>query len=379
LTKPSNPIASIAASAGTRLRDLSNRIVREHPAYISPKQARTLQRGLRLTAKLIQSPRAFVADSRLGRRDTTARPEDVYVPLSPAESFAENGFAVFHGLIGQEECARLATELRERHLTPEKREYTSIDAVTRSPLVREMLFDPRIIEAVKGTIQTQPKFLQISDLQIDHDHTVWHRDGAFRDPGGFDFEDRSAPYRAVKIIVYLESEGAGLAMMPGSQFGARDRHDAESVSLNAMPMSLLLPQGLPANRRLTARERAGAVVWCAGAGDALVFDERIFHRGRRVEGNALTAQKRGRKLTVSFAFGADDVHSSRLHSYFGYARPDVRFTTMSEEFLARLEAAGIALAAGYGNHFKSAPEELRTTWQRPGTDIEALVAKLNKT
>ncbi|MEZ4329771.1 MAG: phytanoyl-CoA dioxygenase family protein [Polyangiales bacterium] len=350
----------------------------ERPAYLSPTQARVLERGLRLTAKLLQSPGDFVADARAKRRVTKARPSNTFTELSPHEALAENGFAVFHGLLSQDECQRLATELRERHLTPEMREYTSIDAVNRSASVRELLFEPRIAAAVELAIQAKPKFLQISDIQIDHDHTVWHRDGAFRDPGGLDFVDRSAPYRAVKIILYLESEGAGLAMMPGSHVAARQQHDIESASLNQVPMSMLIRPGVLANRRLTNHEKAGAVVWCASVGDALVFDERMFHRGRRIEGESLTTQQRGRKLTVAFAFGSDDVHSSRLHSYFRYARPDLRFAPMSRELVSRLETAGMALSRGYDNHFKNAPEELRSSWQRRGTDVDALVASVSK-
>lgn len=328
----------------------------------------TLATTLRKTAKLAEDPEQFFFDF-FARRIASRTP---FGPQWQSEALRENGFYVIRNLLSREECAGLAGPLRAQH--PLKNgSYTSIDAVNRNELIAELLFDRRILAAVAAGLETQPKFLQCSDLQIDHDHTRWHRDSAYRDPGGLDWDEAGAPYKTVKIIVYLETDSAGLAIVPGSHKAPSETHEAITSRFQKdLRVTIVGPESNP-NRPYNPMEREHAVVFCAGVGDAIVFDERLLHRGRRVDEGRVTDKATGRKLTVSYVFGADNVHSERFHSYYRYARPDLVFKDMPPALMSRLAKAGIALNNGYRNYYEMQAEELRGVWLRKPEALDALI------
>ena len=95
-------------------------------------------------------------------------------------------------------------------------------------------------------------------------------------------------------------------------------------------------------------------------GDALVFDERILHAGRR-----LTADRSqigddfvGSKTTLAYVFGAENRHSWRFYSFFRFRRPELRYTDLAPTTLARVRELNL-LPGFYGrNLFEEHPEEL---------------------
>lgn len=357
-TSPSFPVTAAA------LRRAAGRLTR------TPNIAKSVRKA----AKLAADPDRFFLDffaRRIAERATFRGAQ------WQQESLRENGFYVVRGLFERDECARIAAILRAQCPT-NGGSFTSIDASNRHEVVRDLLFDQRVVHAVEAGLGTAPKFLQASDLQIDHDHTRWHRDSAYRDPSGLDWDEATTPYRVVKIIVYLESDTAGLAVQPGSHASATDTHEAITARLQGDPASVIIGPRDEANRRYSASEREHAVVLCAGVGDAIVFDERLLHRGRRVDEGRITNEKSGRKLTVSWVLGADNVHSERFYSYFRYARPDLVFKEMAPALRTRLTAAGLSLRNGYGNHYEANPDTLRGVWLRRPGDIDDLVERFRR-
>ncbi len=65
------------------------------------------------------------------------------------------------------------------------------------------------------------------------------------------------------------------------------------------------------------------------ARDLFVFDERMYHAGRRVADGKVTGYRQAAKFTLSLVFGRDNHHSERLYSYFRYARREVHYKDFS--------------------------------------------------
>lgn len=297
------------------------------------------------------------------------------LPLGPREALARNGFFVQHALFPRATCTELAAAFRARHRANERGEFTSIDAANRIEGVRELLFDPRVIALAEQCLGGPPRFLQISDLQMDHDHVAWHRDSAYRDMSGLDWDESTARYGVVKILIYLESEGAGLAVAPGSHVRTNSSDEVACKRLNSAKRSRVLQKG-EGNEAHAELGSSRPLVFCAEPGDAIVIDERIYHRGRRVSEGAVTGTRDGKKLTVSFVFGLDNVHSYRMHSTFRYARRDLSYRDMRKDLMPRLDRAGLALADGYGNYFQRAPRELEGVWLRHPEQRAEMIASL---
>ena len=58
--------------------------------------------------------------------------------------------------------------------------FTRVDATNKFATTRRVLFDPRVLGAVRAAIGTQARFLQVSDLHYLHDTGTWHRDSVHR-------------------------------------------------------------------------------------------------------------------------------------------------------------------------------------------------------
>jgi FkbM family methyltransferase len=279
--------------------------------------------------------------------------------LTPEQALHENGFYAVRSLLPEATRTALAAKL---HAVANKRvdgqEWMSVDCVNRVSVVGDTLFDARIHQAVRAAIGPDIRFLQVSDVQINHDHLNWHRDSTYRGPsaaGALDWDESRAPYRVIKILIYLESENAGLAMLPGTH-RTPPLMDAEHVANleRAGKYTVVGPRD-EANRHFSKDERALPLMFCASPGDALIFDERLYHCGRRMNGGRVARDAKGKKLTLSYVFGADNVHSARLYSYFRYLRKDLGYRDLSPALRQRLQKEGLALSTGWSNHFESAP------------------------
>lgn len=307
-------------------------------------------------ARPVATPGSADVSQAAGSRSKTARR---ITPLTPQQAFATNGFCVFPNLIPEPERSALAAKLKSQLGVVGQQRRSTIDAVNRLPAGQELVFDERILRTVREVLGQDIRFLQVSDLQYNQDHLGWHRDGAYltnANPRTSDWDERVDPYRVIKIILYLESDHAGMGVLPGSQRTPALMNQKRLAELEAEGRHLILPKGENANRRIELEDPDQPVVWCASPGDALVFDLRMFHCGRRVVNNEVKMGE-GNKLTFSLVFGRDGLHAHRFYSYFRYLRTDLSYSAMPDALRAKIEQKGLAPSAGWGDHFEAHPED----------------------
>lgn len=273
-----------------------------------------------------------------------------------ARLFDVNGFSVFRGLLPADEARRAAQTLR-REVGPERIGKSICDALNRLPSAKMYLGDPRVLSAVESVLGAPPKLAQVTDVQTDHNRDNWHRDSACRTFGTGDWDESEHPYRLAKIILYLDIDRAGLGVVPGShrirttlgkprdELSEWDLVDADDDALRP------LHDGTPRRPALVEMR----------PGDALVFDERLLHAGRR-----LTADRTqigddfaGSKTTLAYVFGAENVHTWRFYSFFRYRRSELRYRDLDADTVELLKGLDL-LPCFYGrNLFEEQPDELR--------------------
>jgi Sulfotransferase family/Phytanoyl-CoA dioxygenase (PhyH) len=296
--------------------------------------------------------------------------------LSPPDALRENGFYAIRGLLSPAESAELARSLKAELGATEGKERTSTDAVNRFDAARRLLLDDRVLHAVRAALGHGFRFLQVADLQYNHDHVHWHRDSPYRDAaGGYrrDWDESVDPYHVAKLIVYLESDNAGMGILPGTHRTQDDMDAARVRQLERAGDYTVIGADDEPNRRLSGQERDRPLAWRAGVGDALIFDERLYHCGRRVEADRVIHDQEGSKLTLSFVFGLDNSHSARMYSYFRFARKETGYKDLPDELIAELSRRGLTLSRGWGNYFEAAPEELRGAYLRDASRMDDLI------
>ena len=129
------------------------------------------------------------------------------------------------------------------------------------------------------------------------------------------------------------------------------------------------------NRRLTQAQQRVPLAWQAFAGDLLVFDERMYHAGRRVDAGRVSAQREAAKFTLSMVFGPDNLHSHRLHSYFRYARRELHYRDFTPALREQLAEHDLLLRDGYANYYLDHPQELRLAHLQGAEKMDDLVAE----
>ena len=295
-----------------------------------------------------------------GRHSVARRPAGPR--LTPSEALRENGFTVFRGLFPAPECAELAQQLKREAGIHDGVKFTKVDSTNSYPTTREIVLEGRILGAVRSALGPNAKFLQISDLHYLHDTAAWHRDSVHRAPDASDapdWSDVANPFGVVKAILYLESDNAAMGIMAGSHQSPIAMDAARVKAIEAAGGQIVLDAGEQPNQRFTAAEKKLPLAWKAEVGDVLVFDERMYHAGRRVDGGRVTANREAAKFTLSLVFGADNHHSERMYSYFRYARKELSYRELPADFRAELDDRGLVLSQGWANFYRQQPQELR--------------------
>ena len=147
--------------------------------------------------------------------------------------------------------------------------------------------------------------------------------------------------------------------MAGSHQSPIAMDAARVKAIEAAGGQIVLDAGEQPNQRFTAAEKKLPLAWKAEVGDVLVFDERMYHAGRRVDGGRVTANREAAKFTLSLVFGADNHHSERMYSYFRYARKELSYRELPADFRAELDDRGLVLSQGWANFYRQQPQELR--------------------
>jgi hypothetical protein len=239
-----------------------------------------------------------------------------------------------------------------------------------------VLFDERLLNAVRTAIGAQARFLQVSDLHYLHDTCGWHRDSVHRAHDSTDSADWSDDqFGVVKAILYLESDNAAMGIMCGSHLSPMEMDRDLVKSIERRSGQIVINVSDEPNRRFTTTEKRVPFAWKAQAGDVLVFDERMCHAGRRVEYGRVNARLEAAKFTLSLVFGPDNMHSERLYSYFRYARRELHYRDFPADYRAALADHGLLLRTGLGNYYLQHPEELRLAHLRNPDMMDGLVAE----
>jgi Phytanoyl-CoA dioxygenase (PhyH) len=310
-----------------------------------------------------------------------SQPGRTVEPLSHAEALRENGFTVFRGLFPPEECARLAAQIKAEAGIQPGEHFTETDATNHYGSTRRVLFDERLLNAVRDSIGAEARFLQVSDLHYLHDSERWHRDSVHRAQDASDAPDwtdlEGGEFGVVKAILYLESDNAAMGIMCGSHLSPIEMdYDVVKKIENAGGQLVIDADDEP-NQRFTEEEKKIPMAWRALPGDVLVFDERLYHNGRRVENGKVNANRTAPKFCLSLVFGADNRHSERMYSYFRYARRELAYRDLSENFRRELADRGLVLSNGWGNYYEQFPQDLRHAFLTDPDTLEPLIEEFS--
>ena len=337
------------------------------------------ERTARRVRKAAKDPGWAVERIRNRAAGRTAAPIQAARPnagLSHAAALRENGFTIYRGLFSPGECTALASEFKAAAGITEGVHFTRTDATNKVPATRKVLFDPRILGAVREAIGDQIRFVQPSDLHYLHDTVGWHRDSVHRAQDNAlaaDWTDVDGPFGVVKAILYMEADSAGMGIMAGSHLSPRavDAHYVKAVERSGGHIVVDRPD--EPNRRLTAVEKRKPLVWVAGVGDVLVFDQRMYHCGRRVVDGVVARHNEAPKFCLSMVFGLDNRHSERFYSYFRYARRELGYRDFDPDYREQLEAHDLIFRNGLDNYYERHPDELRLATLRKPETMDQLV------
>lgn len=302
--------------------------------------------------------------------------------ISHVEALRKNGFTVFRGLFSPSECQRLAAAMKAEAGIQSGQHFTRVDATNHYQSTRQVLFDDRVVDAVRESIGAEGRFLQVSDLHYLHDTAAWHRDSVHRAPDASRAPDWAEldgnDFGVVKAILYLESDNAAMGIMCGSHRSPLEMDYNQVQRIEETGGQIVIDADDDPNVRFSEEDQRTPLAWRALPGDVLVFDERLYHAGRRVEDGKVSSDRQAAKFTLSLVFGADNRHSERMYSYFRYARREMHYRDLDEPFRAELAQRGLVLTNGWGNYYEQHPQDLRHAYLKKPETLEPLIAEFTE-
>ena len=344
------------------------------------KARQTVHAAATAVGKVTAEPPSATVKSTSAPAPAPMSPREVE-PISHAEALRENGFTIFRGLFPPEECARLTAQMKAEAGIQPGRPFTKVDAMNYYESTRQVLFDERVLAAVRDSIGAEARFLQVSDLHYFHDAENWHRDSVHRAPDSSEAPDWSdlegGDFGVVKAILYMESDNAAMGIMCGSHRSPIKMDSSYVRKVERAGGQFVIDADDEPNQHFTEEEKKIPMAWRALPGDVLVFDERLYHIGRRVENGKVTQDRNAAKFTLSMVFGADNRHSERLYSYFRYARKELGFRDVNEDLGRRLAERGLVLSNGWGNYYEQFPQDLRHAYLRDPETLEPLIEEFS--
>jgi hypothetical protein len=270
---------------------------------------------------------------------------------SLAEQYETKGYTVLRGLLSPEESQHYREVLQRlsgRTDADWQRKWGLNDGLNKCPEFQPLAFNERLLATVRDMLGTPIRFVQHSDLLVHRPTPRFHRDNENRRFGtGYEWTDKSTPFKAVRCAVYLQSyaeSGAELGLVPGSHkfeadlpFVARYFHIGVNKilysvvpELKSRPLPVMV-QTDPNGSRLTYT----APEWIrTEPGDCVIFDPRVYHSANYL---------RGPKYAIFFSYGADDIHCRRYTSYYLHRRPELEYRPLADDFAKALKEADLYL------------------------------------
>jgi ectoine hydroxylase len=261
-------------------------------------------------------------------------------------AFERDGYVLIPGLLSREEAKQYRIRINRVFGLPEEdldneriehKTFTRADGVTTVPDFWPLVFNRQLLAAVRSLIGDDIRYTQHSDLHINLHGGRYHRDNACREFGqGSDWDERAAPYKVVRIAIYLseyQDSGSSLIVLPGTHRRESLINRREYVFWNKL--------------RTFARDRGNndvlPHVYFSGPkrtlktepGDCVIFDQRILHAG-----GVLRSQKP--KYAIFLSYGLDNAHA-HFHRSFFLKRPTYS-PDVPEELRQRLKAENLLLA-----------------------------------
>lgn len=334
----------------------------------------TASRAARKARRLVHAGAVALSKATSERPSAKPRPR-----ISHAEALRENGFTVFRGQFGAEECRELAAAMKAEAGIKAGQHFTKVDSTNYYRSTRDVLFDDRVTGAVREALGDEGRFLQVSDLHYLHDTAAWHRDSVHRAPDASRAPDWAeldgGDFGVVKVILYLESDNAAMGIMCGSHRSPIEMNHDQVNRIEEAGGQIVIDAHDDPNVRFSEEDKRTPLAWRALPGDVLVFDERLYHAGRRVLNGKVNTDRQAAKFTLSMVFGADNRHSERMYSYFRFARRELNYRDLDEGFRAELAARGMVLTNGWGNYYEQQPQDLRHAYLRKPETLEPLIAE----
>jgi hypothetical protein len=245
--------------------------------------------------------------------------------------FQQQGFTVVKNLFSKDEISYYKKELNALSVG-RKEKWTLPDGVAQYPAFWNVIFNEKILSAVRSLLGENVKFLQHNDLHVGFSSFTWHRDSVCRSFGkGPDWDENAEPYQLVRVGIYLQDSAGGfrLGMVPGSQ--RPDRYLPEEVHRN------LERKMSGVNKALTLFGAKDPVeehaVWIATEpGDCVIFDPRTVHTGSEFQGV---------KYSFFIAYGVENQHFRNHYNYYRHLRSDLGYRTLQPDLVERLKAANL--------------------------------------
>jgi|LakMenEpi03Aug12_release.lakeMendotaPanAssembly.Ray.scaffolds.fasta_scaffold61148_4 hypothetical protein len=246
-----------------------------------------------------------------------------------AESFRDDGFVVVRDLLQPEEAAFYVSRLKA--LAGGAPRWTQPDGINRNPEFWPVIFNDRLLAAVRDLLGPEVRYLPHNDLHLGFSSFSWHRDSVSREFGdGPDWDESRDPYRIVRVGIYLQRFDQSqfrLGLVPGSHrpgdATARQRRARRRTGTAAAVFS-----------GLTGIDVVGAdAEWVAtDPGDCVIFDPRCLHTGSRIHGD---------KYSMFVAYGVENPHFRHHWHYYLRLRRDLGYSAIAPALADRLRAAGL--------------------------------------
>src|SRR5262249_40123661 len=246
------------------------------------------------------------------------------------DRFAGDGFTIVRGLLDPSEVAFYVARLRD--LSGKAERWTEPDGVNRHSEFWPLIFNVRLLAAVRAIFGPSARYLPHTDLHVGFSSFSWHRDSVTRRFGdGADWDETAAPYRIARVGIYLQGYDASqfrLGLVTGSHrtggFDAKQRRRIERRT--SAPANVL--SGLSGLDFLGSHAE-----WVApDRGDCVIFDPRILHTGSRFH---------GQKYSIFLAYGVENAHFHRHWHYYLRLRTDLGYSEVPPALAERLQAAGL--------------------------------------
>lgn len=210
------------------------------------------------------------------------------------------------------------------------RNYNLPDGVAKTPQFWPIITNRKLTELLRQIVDPDIKFLQHNDLHVGFSAISWHRDNIHRQYGlGSDWDESAAPYRLVRVGIYLQSfteSGFRLGFIPGSH---RPPENGSIPLARKIKEKRLSWVGAASYLSSSFQEWASQAEWVkTEPGDCIIFDPRVLHSGSYISGP---------KYSLFVAYGVENQHFYNHFNYYRRIRSELGYQALDPELVGILK------------------------------------------